>query len=271
MDLLGADSATINAPDLDFVEDRLHRGAGSHQKGGRPQGKGSPRGGQEDPHSRPPASTTSSACLYSFGGESSGRRSVEVPVDPGLAPRPQGVSPDISPQGSPPDRHLRVSPIGADDPLLLLGRRRRTGSHQRTQPEVGLRVGLPLPSNSPQEGYQEAGKARGKFLLVTPYWQAQTWFASIQALPMEDVCRLPFSDDLIIDLTTGEPSPNLERLFLVVLTILGGIVESTPSQTGPSVSSRQDGSDLQKTATKERGNPSRPFSALPPFLSIRHL
>jgi hypothetical protein len=38
-----------------------------------------------------------------------------------------------------------------------------------------------------------------------------------------------------IDLTTGEPPPNLERHLLVVWTILGGIAESTPSRTGLSV------------------------------------
>jgi hypothetical protein len=63
--------------------------------------------------------------------------------------------------------------------------------------------------------------SRGTFLLVTPYWEAQTWFASLQALQVEDVRRLPFSDDLVIDLTTGEPPPNLERLFLVVWKVLG--------------------------------------------------
>jgi hypothetical protein len=162
MDLLGTDPATIDASDVDFVENRQYSGAGSHQEGGRPQGKGSPRGGREDPPSRPPTSTMSPACLHPFGGESPGRRSVEVPVDPGLAPPPQGVSPDISPQGSPPDRPLRVSPIGADEPLLLLGCHGRTVSHRLTQPEVGLRAGLPLPSDSsPQEGYQEAGKVEG--------------------------------------------------------------------------------------------------------------
>jgi hypothetical protein len=112
---------------------------------------------------------------------------------------------------------------------------------------------------------------RGTFLLVTPYWEAQTWFASLQALQVEDVCRLPFSDDLVIDLTTGEPPPNLERLFLVIWKILGGLGESTPSRTGLSTLFRQDGSDPQKTATNERGNPSRPSSALPPFHSIRRL
>jgi hypothetical protein len=81
-------------------------------------------------------------------------------------------------------------------------------------------------------------RSRGTSLLVTPYWDAQTWFASLQALRMEDVRRLPFSDDLIVNLMTGEPPPNLERLFLVVCTILGGIGESTSSRTGPSLSSR---------------------------------
>jgi hypothetical protein len=81
-------------------------------------------------------------------------------------------------------------------------------------------------------------RSRGTFLLITPYWDAQTWFASLQALHVVDVRRLPFSDDLIIDLMTGEPPPNLERLFLVVWTILGGVGKSTPSQMGPSLSSQ---------------------------------
>jgi hypothetical protein len=113
--------------------------------------------------------------------------------------------------------------------------------------------------------------SRGTFLLVTLYWEAQTWFASLQALQVEDVRRLPFSDDLVIDLTTGEPPPNLERLFLVVWKILGGLGESTLSRTGPSALFRQDRSDSQKAATKERGNPSSSSSALPPFHSIRRL
>jgi hypothetical protein len=113
-------------------------------------------------------------------------------------------------------------------------------------------------------------RSRGTSLLVTPYWDTQMWFASLQALRVEDVRSLHFSDDLIVNLTTGEPPPNLERLFLVVWTILGGIGESTPSRTGP-LSSRQDGSDPQRTAMKELGSLSRPSSALPPFLSTRHL
>jgi hypothetical protein len=98
--------------------------------------------------------------------------------------------------------------------------------------------------------------SRGTFLLVTPYWEAQTWFASLQALQVEDVRRLPFSDNLVIDLMTGEPPPNLERLFLVVWEILdlGGLGESTPSRTGPSGLFWQDRSNPQKTATKKLGS-----------------
>jgi hypothetical protein len=33
--------------------------------------------------------------------------------------------------------------------------------------------------------------SKGIFLLVTPYWEAQTWFASLQALQVVDVRRLP--------------------------------------------------------------------------------
>jgi hypothetical protein len=112
--------------------------------------------------------------------------------------------------------------------------------------------------------------SRGVFLLVTPYWEAQTWFASLQALPVMDVRRLPFHDDLVINLSTGEP-PSLERLFLVVWKICGGLGESTPSQTGLSGLLRQDGSDPQRIAMKGPGNPSSPSCALPPFLSVKRL
>jgi hypothetical protein len=113
--------------------------------------------------------------------------------------------------------------------------------------------------------------SRGTFLLVAPYWEAQTWFASLQALQVVDVRHLPFSDNLVIDLTTGEPPPSLERLFLVVWKISGGLGESMPSQTGPSGLLQQGGSDPQRTAMKGLGSPLKPSSALPPFLSIERL
>jgi hypothetical protein len=113
--------------------------------------------------------------------------------------------------------------------------------------------------------------SKGTYLLVTPYWEAQTWFASLQVLQVVDVRRLPFHDDLVIDLSTGEPPPSLERLFLVVWKILGGLGESMPFRTGPSGLSRQDGSDPQKIATKGPGGLSKPSCALPPFLSVKRL
>jgi hypothetical protein len=113
--------------------------------------------------------------------------------------------------------------------------------------------------------------SKGVFLLVTPYWEAQTWFASLQALQVLDVHRLPFHNNLVIDLSTREPPPSLERLFLVIWNICRGLGESTPVWTGPSGLSRQDGSDPHKIATKGPGGPSKPSCALPPFLSVKRL
>jgi hypothetical protein len=113
--------------------------------------------------------------------------------------------------------------------------------------------------------------SRGTFLLVTPYWDAQTWFASLQALLILEVRCLPFHGELVVDLSTGEPPPSLEWLFLVVWRICGGLGESTPSQTGLSGLSWQDGSNPQRIGKKGPDNPSKPSCALPPFLSIRQL
>jgi hypothetical protein len=113
--------------------------------------------------------------------------------------------------------------------------------------------------------------SRGIYLLVTPYWEAQTWFTSFQLLPVLEVRRLPFHDALVVDLATGEPPPSLEQFFLIVWRICGGLGESMPSQTGLSGLSRQDGSRPLRTGTKGLGNPSSLPCALPPFLSIRHL
>jgi hypothetical protein len=45
--------------------------------------------------------------------------------------------------------------------------------------------------------------SRGVYLLVTPYWEAQTWFAILQLLPVLEVRRLLFHDALVVDLATG--------------------------------------------------------------------
>jgi hypothetical protein len=88
MDLPHGDPACFNAHDVDFVEDQQHGGAGPHPEGRGPQGKGSPRGGREDPPSGSPASTSNPARLHPLGGECSGGCSLEVSVSPRLALRP---------------------------------------------------------------------------------------------------------------------------------------------------------------------------------------
>jgi len=113
--------------------------------------------------------------------------------------------------------------------------------------------------------------SRGVFLLVTPFWEVQTWFASLLALPVLEVRRLPYHDSLVVDLVMGEPPPSLARLCLVVWMICGGFGESTPYRTGPSGLLRQDGLPPQRTDMKGLGSPSRPSCALPPFHSIKRL
>jgi hypothetical protein len=113
--------------------------------------------------------------------------------------------------------------------------------------------------------------SRGTFLLVTPLWGAQTWFASLQALVVEDVHRLLTSADLVIDLETGEPPPILVSLPLVVWTISGGVGASTLTQSDLSILSRQGGENPRRSAMSECGSPSRTSFALPPFRSIRFL
>jgi hypothetical protein len=207
------------------------------------------------PRRSSPGSTASASGVYFIVGEHPSGRRLKVPVHPGLAPLTQGLRPDLVTQGSPSDRPLRLSPVGPDKEILCLERCGQAGSDRRPQPKVGPKLET----------------SRGTFLLVTPFWDAQTWFASFQALAVEDVRSLLMSADLVIDLMTGEPPPILDRLFLVVWTISGGVGASTPSQTDRSISSRQDGSDLQKSAMSVRGSPSRTSFALPPFHSIRPL
>jgi hypothetical protein len=224
MDLSGADPSTINAPDVHPLENRQHHGAGPHPEGRRPPGKGSPRGGREDPHAH--------------------------------------------------QRQLRLLPA-----FIPTQTRRFFAWNATDNPEAidalsqkwdfSLAYLFP-PIPLLKRVIRKLESSRGTYLLVTPFWDAQTWFTSLQALAVEDVRRLPMSADLVIDLTTGEPPQNLERLFLVIWTISGGVGESMPSQIVHSIS-RQDGSDPQKTAMSARGSPSRTSSALPPFRSIRRL
>jgi hypothetical protein len=80
-----------------------------------------------------------------------------------------------------------------------------------------LSSGLPLPTHPLL--LRVVGKlevSKGVFLLVTPHWEAQMWFASLQALPVLEVRCLPFHESLVVGLVTGVPPPSLGRLFPVV-------------------------------------------------------
>jgi hypothetical protein len=58
--------------------------------------------------------------------------------------------------------------------------------------------------------------SRGVFILVTPLWEAQSWFPYFLMLNVTLVRRLSFSADLLLDLMTGSPPPILKNLQLVV-------------------------------------------------------
>jgi hypothetical protein len=266
----GALPATFNAPNIDFVEDRQHHGAGPHPEGLR--GRALLEGAERIlllAHQR-------QICLLSAfipseeNVQADAASRFQLVPDWHLAPR---IFHQMSTLWGPPQINLFASRELAQTQHFYSW---KAADAPEAIDTLSLRWDFMLAFLFPaipllKRVNRKMELSRGTFLLVTPYWEAQTWFASLQALQVEDVRRLSFSSDLVIDLTTGDPTPNLERLFLVVWKILGGLGKSTPSWTGLSTLFRQDGSDPQKTATKERGNPSRPSSALPPIHSIRRL
>jgi hypothetical protein len=263
MDLSGADPSTINAPDVHPLENRQHHGTGPHPEGRRPQRKGSPRGGRKDPPSCSPAFIPSEENIQADAAS----RFQSIP-DWQLAPR---VFHQISSLRGPPLINLFASRRSAQMRRFFAW---NAADNPETIDALSQKWDFNLAYLFPpipvlKRVIRKLESSRGTYLLVTPYWDAQTWFASLQALAVEDVRRLPTS--AVIDLTTWDPPSNLVRLFLVVWTISGCVGESTPSRIDNLISSRQDGSDPQKTAMSVRGSSSRTSSALPPFRSIRRL
>ena len=117
--------------------------------------------------------------------------------------------------------------------------------------------------------------SRGTFILISPLWTARTWLASLLALDVEEVRRLPFSSSLVKDLKTGLPPPILRNLHLVAWKISGGVKGSTRAKTTislqePAVSSRMGGDPPQTSAMTPAGGSSSSFF-LPPFLSIEQV
>jgi hypothetical protein len=76
---------------------------------------------------------------------------------------------------------------------------------------------------------------------LSPLWGTQSWFASLQALVMDNILRPLTSAVLVIFLATGDPPPILDRLPLVAWTISAGVGASTSSQSDLSILSRQGG------------------------------
>ena len=114
-------------------------------------------------------------------------------------------------------------------------------------------------------------QAVGVYLLVTPFWTAQTWFPKLVSLSVSDVRRLPFLSNLVVDLTRGSPPPLLPSLHLVVWRITGGRTTLSQSRTEPSVSSATVGGSLPMTDTIAHGMLSPAFCAPSTFQSIPSL
>jgi hypothetical protein len=111
--------------------------------------------------------------------------------------------------------------------------------------------------------------SRGSFILVSPLWEAQMWLALLLTLKVLEVCRLPFLEDLVTDLTTGKPPPILHNLHLVAWRISGGFSPSATSRTSPKISSRQGGANPQRIDMTDPGNPSRDIFVPPKFHSSK--
>ena len=58
------------------------------------------------------------------------------------------------------------------------------------------------PSPSHSEGFY---KAPGNYILITPFWPAQSWFPDLHQLNVRVVRRLPLLPNLVVDLQTGLP------------------------------------------------------------------
>lgn len=114
-------------------------------------------------------------------------------------------------------------------------------------------------------------KSIGSFILVTPFWPAQTWFPDLLHLPLQEVRRLPLLPDLVVDLQTGLPPPLLKSLHLVAWLISGSPTDSKMWMKRHSASCRQDGEVHLMTDTRELGPLSSDFCVPEDFKSLPSL
>jgi hypothetical protein len=109
--------------------------------------------------------------------------------------------------------------------------------------------------------------SKGTFILVSSLWEAQIRLASLLSLTVMEVCRLPFINNLVTDLTTGKLPSNLHNLHLIAWRISGGSTPSRTSLATPEIT-RLGGARPQKAATKQPRSPSRDIFVLPMFHPI---
>jgi hypothetical protein len=131
--------------------------------------------------------------VYFLTREDTCRGIVSFPGVSGLATSPHQVPCDCGRIGAPRDRPLRQPRLQTDKTLLQLARLRQLRKIRRLFTEVRLpSSGCLSAGRSPQESEGELGTLRGSFVLVSPLWEAQTCLASLLALRVLGVRRLPF-------------------------------------------------------------------------------
>ena len=118
---------------------------------------------------------------------------------------------------------------------------------------------------------QKLLQAIGDYILITPFWTAQAWFPKLTSLQVRDLRRLPYLDNLVVDLTTGRPPVLLPSLHLVAWRITGGRTISLQSRIKPSTSLAMDGESLPTTDMKGHGMHSLDFCVPTMFQSIPSL
>ena len=92
-----------------------------------------------------------------------------------------------------------------------------------------------------------------KIIVILPFWPGKAWFSDLQRMALS-VKRLPLRKDLIVDLESGIPPPNIAALKLVVAVLTGRGSEWAKScQKKPSVLSNPVGGEAQSRSIQVTG------------------
>lgn len=118
---------------------------------------------------------------------------------------------------------------------------------------------------------EKIAQSSGLFILVCPFWPAQSWHPKLLSLRVLDVRRLPYLSNLVVDLVSKKPPRLLPSLHLVVWKILGGRTNLKASLPKPSISSALDGANLPMPDMNAHGRLSPTFCAPTTFQSIPSL